>query len=121
MFVINTETVVQLDANTHAVIDTLVVTTIHVLNTVTHEVRLDGFHRILIDWEFVPCEVFNTPCITGKVVVSRHFFGGQEVLVPAAASREGPVIRRPAQRGTEDILVVRFAVAVVRVTHVRAV
>ena len=73
MFVIHTETVVQLEADTHTVVDALVVTAVHVLDTVTHEVWLDGFNRILIDWEFVPCEVFDTPCVTGKVVVNRHF------------------------------------------------
>ena len=73
MFVIHAETVIQLEADTHAVVDALVVTTIHVLNAVTHEVRLDGFHRVLTDWEFVPCEVFNTPRVARKVVVNRHF------------------------------------------------
>ena len=118
MFVIHAETVIQLEADTHAVVDALVVTAVHVLNAITHEVRLDGFHRVLTDWELVPCEVLNTPRVARKVVVNRHFFGGQEVLVPAAACGEGPVVRGPAQRGTEDILVVGFAVAVVRVTHV---
>ena len=120
MFVIHAETVVQLDADTYAVVDALVVTAVHVLNAVAHEVRLNGFHRILTDREFVSCEVFNTPCITGEVVVNGHFFGGHEVLIPAAACGEGPVIRRPAQCGAENVLVVGFAVAVVRITHVRA-
>ena len=120
MFVIHAETVIQLEADTHTVVDALVVTAIYVLNTVAHEVRLDGFHRILTNRELVTRKVFNTPCITGEVVVNGHFFGGQEVLIPAAACGEGPVIRRPAQGGTKDVLVVGFAVAVVRVTHVRA-
>jgi hypothetical protein len=36
--------------------------------------------------------------------------GSQEVLIPTAAEGEGPVIRSPAQRGTDNILVVGFAI-----------
>lgn len=73
MFVIHAETVIQLEADTHTVVDALVVTAIHVLDTVAHEVRLDGFHRILTNRELVTRKVFNTPCITGEVVVNGHF------------------------------------------------
>lgn len=73
MFVINTETIIQLETDTHAVVGTQVVATIHVFNTVTHEVRLNGFQRILVDWECIARKVFQTPRITGKVVVNRHF------------------------------------------------
>ncbi len=66
VFVIHAEAVIQLEADTHAVVDALVVTAVHVLNTVTHEVRLDGFDRVLTDWELVARKVFNTPCITAK-------------------------------------------------------
>ncbi len=49
MLVINTETVIQLEANTQTVINTLVVAAIHVLQTVAHKVRLNRFNSVLID------------------------------------------------------------------------
>lgn len=73
MLVIHAETVVQLDADTHAVVDALVVTAIHGPDAIAHEVRLDGFHRILTNREFIPGEVLNTPRVTGEVVIDRHF------------------------------------------------
>lgn len=73
MFVIHTETVVQLEADTHTIVGTQVVTTIHVFNTVAHNVGLNGFQRILTNREGVTREVFQTPCITGKVIVNRDF------------------------------------------------
>lgn len=73
VFVVNTETVIQLEADPHAVVGTQVVTAIHVLNTVAHKVRLNGFQRILANREGVSREVFQTPGITGKVVVNRDF------------------------------------------------
>lgn len=73
VFVINTETVIQLEADTHTVVSTQVVTAIHILNTVSHKVGLNRFQRILTNREGVTREVFQTLCITGKVVINRHF------------------------------------------------
>lgn len=69
MFVIDTETVIQLEADTHAVIDALVVATIHIFNAIAHEVRLNGFKRILTHRDFVARKVLNTPRITGEVII----------------------------------------------------
>ncbi|MNE94869.1 hypothetical protein D3C80_1928820 [compost metagenome] len=40
-------------------------------------------------------------------------------MIPAATDGEGPVVWRPAQRRPQNVLVVRFAVAIIRVTHIR--
>lgn len=110
MLVVNAETVIQLEANPQTVIDTLVVAAIHVLQAVAHKVRLNRFNGILIDREFIARKIFNPPGVAGEVIMHIGFFGGEEVLIPAAAEGEGPVIRGPAQRGTDDVLVIGFAV-----------
>ena len=48
VFVIHAETVVQLDADTYAVVDALVVTAVHVLNAVAHEVRLTRVLTVVV-------------------------------------------------------------------------
>lgn len=110
MFIVNAEAVIQLEANPQTVIDTLVVAAIHVFQAVAHKVRLNRFNSVLVDREFIARKIFNPLGITGKVIMHIGFLGGEEVLIPAAAEGEGPVIRRPAQRGTHDILVIGFAV-----------
>jgi hypothetical protein len=37
---------------------------------------------------------FNPPGVAGEVIMHIGFFGGEEVLIPAAAEGEGPVILR---------------------------
>ena len=106
MFIVNAETIIQLETHADAVIDTLIVATVHVLQAVAHKVWLNRFHRILANREFITGKVLNPPGIAREVVMDIGFFGGQEVLIPTAAQGEGPVIRRPAKRGTNDILIV---------------
>lgn len=73
MFVIHTETVIQLEADTHTVVGTQVVTAIHVFNTIAHKVWLHGFQRILANREGISRKVFQTPGVTGKIVINRDF------------------------------------------------
>ena len=110
VFVVNAETVIQLEANPQTVIDTLIVAAVHIFQTVAHKVRLNRFNSVLIDREFIARKIFNPPGVTGKVIMHIGLLAGEEVLIPAAAEGEGPVIRGPAQRGTDDILVIGFAV-----------
>ena len=47
MLVVHLEAVIQLEAHAHTVVDALVAAAGDVLQTVTHEVWLHGFNRVL--------------------------------------------------------------------------
>ncbi len=66
MFVVNAETVIQLEADPQTVIDTLVVAAIHVLQAVAHKVRLNRFNSVLIDREFIARKIFNPQASPAK-------------------------------------------------------
>lgn len=102
MLVVNAETIIQLEADPQTVINTLVVTAVHIFQAVAHKVRLNRFNGILIDREFIARKIFNPPGVAGEVIMDIGFFGSEEVLIPAAAEGESPVIRGPAQRGTDE-------------------
>ena len=59
VFVVNAETVIQLEANPQTVIDTLIVAAVHIFQTVAHKVRLNRFYSVLIDREFIARKIFN--------------------------------------------------------------
>ncbi len=73
VFVVNAETVIQLEADPQTVIDTLVVAAIHVLQAVAHKVRLNRFNSVLIDREFIARKIFNPPGVAGEVVMHIGF------------------------------------------------
>ena len=110
VLIINAETVIQLEADPQSVINSLIVTAVDVLQAVAHKVWLNRFHRVLTNREGITGEVLNPPGIPGELVVNIGFFGGHKVLIPTATEGEGPVIRLPAQRRTEDILIIGFVV-----------
>lgn len=66
MFVVNAETVIQLEANPVTVIDTLIVAAVHIFQTVAHKVRLNRFNSVLIDREFIARKIFNPPASPAK-------------------------------------------------------
>ncbi|MNY56164.1 hypothetical protein D3C86_1922150 [compost metagenome] len=71
-------------------------------------------------WHSIPRQIFNPPGIASEVVVNVGFFGGQEVVVPTAAKGQSPVVRLPADRRTDNILIVIFRAAGGRIAHLGA-
>ncbi len=66
VFVVNAETVIQLEANPQTVIDTLIVAAVHIFQTVAHKVRLNRFNSVLIDREFIARKIFNPQASPAK-------------------------------------------------------
>jgi hypothetical protein len=73
VFIVNAETIIQLEAHADAVINPLIVAAVHVLQAVAHKVRLNRFHRILTNREFITGKVLNTPGIAREVVMNIGF------------------------------------------------
>ncbi|VEA08623.1 Uncharacterised protein [Salmonella enterica subsp. enterica serovar Sanjuan] len=66
MFIINAETIIQLEGDPHAVIGTQIVAAIHIFNAVAHKVRLNSFHGILTNRESVTDKIFQTHASPAK-------------------------------------------------------